>query len=87
MAIDGIHDVVPKERFPNEGMSVPRFALNSEVYTIDLLDDITGNVIAQYDSSNVLVASEPDVESASPTHRFGISGEILTANLYGNIFG
>lgn len=71
MAIDQIHNSVPTVRFPNEGMSARRFAIYSKIETIDLLDDLTGNVIAHYDSSGAVVTSEPDVENATPTHRFG----------------
>ena len=72
MSLNGMHDVIPTQRYSAEGMRVPRFAIHSQVGLVELMDDLTGNVIAQYDSSGVAVASEPDIESATPNRRDGI---------------
>lgn len=68
---NGMHDLVPTTRYENEGLAVPRLLIHSDWTLVDLLDDLTGNVITHVDSAGAAVAGEPDVESATPTARRG----------------
>lgn len=70
MALNGLHDILPILRKPAEGCRLSRLVIDSQVALLDLLDDLTGNVIAGYDSSGSSVASVA-LASATPTARRG----------------
>lgn len=80
MAVSKAHLAVPPEKFNNSGVSVPRLAIKSEVLLIDLLDDLTGNVITHYNSAGALVAAEPDVESVTPDRRDSAGNDYIEWN-------